>query len=431
MKSFISFLKSYIKQRLVNVINASKISKGSKISRFDLQAINNFLFNQNKTKPNQKKIKIYFLFQFPSFWPSIESFWNECSNDDSIDNKMILFFTDQLREKTQMAGSKNFLNEIRIPFVEFNQIQLDQPDVLVIQSPYDEGHRPRKIHSDLLRAQGIRIVYITYGIEISDTPQSKSLHFNRKLIDNAWRVFTFSKYMLPDYRKNSFFNEVEKFQSLGHPKFDYLATKNKFPFYSDVEKRIKNKFVVLWKLHFPKFFDNAEVTPRFSEYIKLINYIKKQSNIFFIIMPHPKYFEVCQDLNLLENEILLNELEQYDNVFMDFNHDYRPSFLRADSFIIDRSALMVEAGLLSKPVFYVYNNDFDEPLTEPVKKIIDSYEKGSSFNEIEKFIELSIADKDLKKSERELAVKDVIGSEFGNAGRDIKDHIKEALLNEK
>ena len=106
-------------------------------------------------------------------------------------------------------------------FTRFN------PHILVMQTPYDFGHRKFHVRSSAFKGKGTRIVYIPYGIEIADTEHARDAHFYNAVVRNAWRVFTFSERMLEDYRLMCPNSSAVK--CLGHPKFDSLYYRNKIP----------------------------------------------------------------------------------------------------------------------------------------------------------------------------------------------------------
>ena len=387
---------------------------------------------------NNKKIKIVFLFQVASFWASWDSFYNECIKDDRLEIKMVLF-DEEICEKSQMKTARVFLEKNNISFIEYKDYNIDKdcPDIWVMQTPYDEGHRPLELRSDYIKNKGIKIVYITYGIEISNTVESINAHFLKGVPQNAWKIYTFSLLIKKDYDK---YISPEITRALGHPKFDGLYNKNNFPLPENIKQKANGRKIVLWKVHFPKIFSipNTDkihyVTPDFEEYKKFLNEIENHKDLFFIFMPHPKFFEIILEYNILneqEIEEIKKKINSFDNLYMYLEDDYRPGILNVDCIIVSRSAIMVEVAVTEKPILYMYNKKNIEAMTDAISGLINTYYTGSTCEDMINFIEMFKRGEDIKKQERLSAIKKYIPFFDGNAGRRIKEDIISSFKNDK
>lgn len=394
--------------------------------------ISELLFQQKKTEYKAgEKIRIVFLFQVASFWPSWESFYKACVDDDRLDVKF-LFLDETVREKVQMKTAKIFLEEQNIEYIDFSDFDIDdyKPHIVVIQTPYDAGHRIKAHWSSSWKAKGYRVVYIPYGIEISDTETSRGMHFEQHVIENAWRVYTFNLIMKKDYRK--YCVNASAVRALGLPKFDSLYYKERFELESELRDKIAGRKICLWKVHFPKIFEeNGEdifVTPDINEYIKFAEYAAKRKDVFFIFMPHPRFKEPVKNVKLQELAIkLVDTLKGVDNVYIDEKDDYRYSLINADYIIVDRSAVMVEAAATQAPILYMVNERFYEPVTKGIEAIIDSYYEGTTCTDMVLFLENCLNNIDEKKIQREEAFNMCYPYFDGKAGERIKEDIIEGL----
>lgn len=394
--------------------------------------ISEVLFQQKKVSYiKDEKIRLVFLFQVASFWPSWETFYKACLNDERIDVKF-LFLDETVREKVQMKTAKDFLDTQGIEYIDFCEFDIDayKPHVIVIQTPYDAGHRIKAHWSSAWKAKGYRVVYVPYGIEISDTETSHGMHFEQHVIENAWRAYTFSDTMLKDYRK--YCVNAGAVRALGLPKFDALYHKEQFKLDKELTERIAGRKICLWKVHFPKIFEedgkDIFVTPDVNEYIKFAEYVAEHKDIFFIFMPHPRFKEPVKNENLQQLAIkLMNTLENVDNVYIDTKDDYRYSLVNADFIIIDRSAVMVEAAATGVPVLYMVNTNFYEPVTKAIEPLMNSYEQGSKCEDMINFTEACIRGEDKNKELREDAFKECIPYFDGMAGERIKEDIINSL----
>ncbi len=144
-------------------------------------------------------------------------------------------------------------------------------------------------------------------------------------------------------------------------------------------------------------------------------------------MPHPKFYEqLSKFADVLEFERKISEL---DNVFEFNDDDYRSVLMNCDYYIVDRSALMVEAGITNRPILYI-STKLPEPMTKPIQKIIDSYYQASTFKEIKSFLDnIVLKEDDPLKEQRIRAFKSVTLSVDGKAGHRIKEDMINSLEN--
>jgi len=382
---------------------------------------------QIKYKPNEK-VRIVFIFQAASFWPSWESVWEACSKDDRFDARMYVC-DDIIREKTQFNTARQFLDEKGIEYTHISNVNLSElkPHVIVLHTPYDGGHRPKYLHGNRLSADGYRVIYIPYGIEISDTGGARNDHFTGTVTPNTWRLYTFSPEMIKDYKRFSP-TGGDMVRSFGHPKFDGLVNRKTHSLPDEIRQLAKGRKVILWKVHFPKRVGGKLITPSMQEYLKFAKTLAEYDDLFFVFMPHPKFYEVLG--KFINKSQFQNTLESAENLFQFFDDDYRDVLLSCDYYMIDRSAIMIEAGITGKPIVYLKNHSYAEPMTAPVQKIVDSYYQASDCAGMGKFIKDVVYGQDDLKESRNAVFKEVLPDCDGNSGERIKEDIYNSLTSE-
>ena len=392
-------------------------------------------FHQNKVLYHAgEKIRVVFLYQVASFWPSWEHLYQLMIKDDRFEVELVLL-EETAREEFQMVTAREFLEQNNIEYSLFEEFDLEQfqPHIVFIQTPYDAGHRQKEHWSASFKSHGYRVIYIPYGVEISDTLDSHSMHFRQHVVVNSWRIYTFSNLMKRDYWKYSYNRGAVR--ALGLPRFDSLYLKDNFELDKELRERIQGRKVVLWKVHFPKIIEengeNIFVTPDINDYIRFAEKISEYKDYFFIFMPHPRFKAPTKDDNLQELACsLVDRLERLDNVYIDTADDYRNSLMNADYIIVDRSAVMVEAAAVQAPVLFMYNPDYFEPVTDAIRELIDSYYQGSTFDDMVNFMEMIRAGKDPRKEEREAAFRKCIPYFDGKCAERIMDDIESGLNEE-
>ncbi len=384
----------------------------------------------SKWKPGEK-LRVAFMYQVASYWPTIESFYHACLADKAVDVQ-IFYIDDMSVEQAQVKDSGKFLEEQEIPYTIYSEARLKeyQPHVALYQPPYDVAYRNPSALSLHLMNMGVRIIYIPYGIEIADTEDAHYNHFFTYIIRNSWRIYTFSERMKRDYFR--YCPNRHAVRALGVPKFD--AAFHKIVSEDEILlKKADGRRIILWKMHFPKLIyegmERRQVTPDLSQYVKFAKHIEKFRDLFFVVMPHPMFFSQTIDPGLFrEAQKLFQELEKKDNVYFDKRADYRPALYGSDAIIIDRSALMVEAGLCGVPVLYMKNKSYEEPLTQAIKPLVDSYEQGTEGEDMLKFVE-NFRKNMLEESAERIADmrKKVIPFADGKCGKRILEDIKNGV----
>ena len=377
----------------------------------------------------EEKIRIAFLFQGASFWPSWETLWAAIKADDRFDAQMYVC-DDIINEKSQFLTARDFLTEKGIPFTPIHDVNLSDlnPHIVVLQTPYDGGHRPKYLHGNKLTSQGYRVIYVPYGIEISDTQRARSDHFAGAVTRYAWRIYTFSQRIIIEYKRRSH-TGGDMVRSFGHPKFDCFVGPDRPTMPDDILTAAAGRKIVLWKVHFPKKLGGRLITPSMTEYYAFAEAVTAYPDLFFVFMPHPKFYETAHQY--FDDEAFAALLDNAENAVQYFGDDYRGPLLNADYHMMDRSALMIEAGATEKPILFLQNADYTEPMTTPVQEIVDSYYRAVDCAGMREFIEnVVLGDDDHMREERLEVIHDVLPAITGKSGIMIKNDIVDGLLAE-
>ena len=389
-----------------------------------IQTQMSFRANKVPFKVGEEKVRIVFLFQMASFWPNWESFYESCCADERFDVKMFLL-RDVVNEKSQQLTAQSFLDSNNIAYEEYDETSLYHfaPHIIVIQTLYDNGHRYPEHRTNYYLTRGYRIVYIPYGIELADTDDARNAHFNSAVIENSWKIYTFSERMKQDY----FFRTryAVRAESIGHPKFDGFFSKERYQLSDEIKSKVNGRKIMLWHIHFTKEIkvknETVQVTPSISIYKKYLDMIMDEDELFFILLPHPKFTESY------EGKCFIDACSCKKNMYIDFSDDYRPSLYAADYMITDRSALMIEAAPTGIPILYMYNEYYNEPLTEAIKPIMETYYQGVSALDMFQFMKMCQNGEDPKKTDRLEAVSIYLPKCDGQIGKRIKDDIYVSL----
>ena len=375
-----------------------------------------------------ERIRIAFLFQIASFWPAWESFYLTCKTDARFDVRFY-YVNDGVYDSNQTKSAETFLIENNFEYIKFSYENFNNfnPHVAVVQTPYEYYHRKPHLYAAKLKNEGIRVVYIPYGIEIADTPAARHDHFREPVIRNAWRVYTLSDDFAVEYKK--YCDNYLAVRALGLPRFDMLINSRRHTLSRQIFEETKKRKIIVWHTHFAKKIDTADgkrqVTPYVDEYIQFAAKISQYADkMFFIFLPHPLFGDDAVDMeNNRKSDELLKILSQTENVFIDKADDYRPSLMNCDAIITDRSALMVESAVTGVPILYIKNPDYDEPLFPPLTALVDSYYQGNGCDDILNFVEMVQNGKDERKEQRNKLFNKCVPHFDGKCGERIKEDI--------
>ena len=382
----------------------------------------------------EQKIRVAFIVQVASFWPAQEEVYRQMKTDGRFEVRLVCY-DDNFDKSIKTATTEQYLHENGYDYVSWKKFSLSDfnPHVVFVQTAYD-SNRNGEYKSLNIRGYGSRLVYIPYGIEIADTLHARRDHFSGAVVSNAWKIYTFSEEMRKEY--NIHVHSNADIVATGLPRFDALYHKERFHQHTAVQNQANRRKIVLWKVHFPKVIKQLDetilVTPDIKEYIRFAESVESYSDLFFVFMPHPRFREFNADPTVQQQtKELMEILGKMSNVYIDEADDYRPSLLNADCIIIDRSAVMIEAGAIGVPVLYMSNADYYEPMTAAVMPLVESYYQGNSAQDMKSFLERFQKGEDPNKEKREAAFRQCIPFFDGKCAERIKEDIVLSLEAER
>lgn len=405
-------------------------------------SISNLLFNLNRIDlKKSEKLRIHFLYIADSYWPSWESFYKSCIEDPNLDVKLIFLDTkDTSLHTSQYEFSESFLIKNNIDYIRYRDYFPDEekPHVIVYQSPYNVNYDVfKKVRPDFIVKQGIRIVYIPYGIEYDvsiNNNNLQNLQYNHLVHKLAWNNFV----MHSDI-KEGFYNHCQTGGShvivSGHPKFDCYFNQ-KFDLPSDLLKKAKNRKIVAIQIH---CYNDMDCTKKgrihsvpFEEHLKILNLLKEYKEYFFVYTIHPAYKTRNVERNFCSLDDYLSfvsDIKNSDNMYL-YQGNHQALLANADAFITENSSLMIEMAFFDKSVLYLY----DVPIAKKpfAQKIADTFHHGHTWIDVQKFIENILFKKDNFLELRKKYQSDIFPRSLydGKIGFRIKERIIEKIKEE-
>lgn len=383
-----------------------------------------------KQMTNQR-VKVLFLIQEVSVWPSIESVFWETDELESMDSQVVYleFLNPNFRTKVDMLSV--YMNDYNLPIIpSYNyNLKKESPDIVFLQKPYNTV--PRKFWPEEILACCERVVYIPYGMELNVNLIKYGFQYPTHY--KVWKHIVYSN-EVEEYAKRFGYRGGKNVCVLGHPKADAIRIAKEKG--RDIPKEWKEKIygrkVILWTPHH-LVGENDEDIGTWNE-VKdcILNYFYENHNIVLLFRPHPLLLN-----NLVkkkyhsrkEIDALIERMKRQENIIVDEEMDYRYAFMASDAIITDPTTFSFEYIYTGKPTFVTIKNPNAIYCKERYLKAVYS---GLSEDKIAGFIDDVVLDGADEKQEQRIAFRsDELGYDEGmNVGEKIIRYLEEEYFKE-
>lgn len=377
------------------------------------------------------KIRIHFLFQMPETWTSWASLWRACVESPYFDPLLVLLPFEH-DSAIDAEKPQRFLEAQGLSFVRADAYDLAvrQPDVIVIQNPYDST-RPPQFHMEVLVRNNVRVIYVPYGLDVGGGVENLRWQYDLDVHQKAWRVFARSvshKKMFSRYCSSGDAHVVVT----GHPKIDAIVRPRLqgsaigAPPESDVAQHRH----VLWTPHFSVNEGGWSTYLKYAESM-LAYFESKPVGLSLIIRPHPLLFGRLKQLGMLDDDGIASLRKRFDQppyIYFDENEQYDVSFERSSCLIADAGSFLLEYLATEKPILYLHNAD--GPGLNASGAFTENYYQASRFDDIESFMTMVASGDDPKREQRLDQVNPLLHRIDGKIGDAIAEHVAKSFYDE-
>lgn len=351
------------------------------------------------------KFEIVFLPYKAAMWDSFDSIYDAAIADPRCDVKVIpIPYYDRNPDKS--FGEFHYEGDLypeHIAITNYEEYDLDEnrPDVIYIHNPYDNANTVTSVdprfYSKELKKYTDMLVYVPYHI-------SGSFSGYDSVINNIPMAFLYVDKIVvqsESMKKYYMYGGIpeSKFIESGSPKIDYVI--NKLPLAnipSVWTETINNRKVILINSTIGRVLSDINWLNNMEELLDTIN---NNKNICFIWRPHPLLKETIfsQRPEFIEGyNKLIKEMNECENVIIDFSPSAYPAMKISDGMITDYSSLAFQYLFTKKPVFIVGELYPKPENTILVINYYSSYfDTNMSYNE---FLSLIKHDYDIQKEKR-------------------------------
>ena len=392
----------------------------------DLRRKTNF---PDTEKVTGRPLRIAFVAQYASVWPSLRSVYRFASQDSQFSPVVILtpFFHPFSSTVETYLQMRDLLVSEGIPFCPSgNSASVAQKaDVIFLQNPYDET-RPKHLTAPALQAAGTRIAYVPYGLEVGGGQWNTTAQFDSPLQRAAWRIFARSEAHKMLFGKHCSIGNRHVVVT-GHPKFDQVDEHDSGLSPPEWASKINGRKVILWTPHF-----SEGPTPAWSTFQlygeHILEQARQHTDLFFLVRPHPLFFSAMLKNKVWsknDEDIFRRLLSGSENLALDEAPQYHTSFHYSSALMADVGSFLLEYLPTQKPLLYLKHpeglgmNDEGE-----LEEILYAAE---TTNDITQFISMISTGNDPKKDQRISAIPRFLFGLDGMSGQRICEHIKSTL----
>lgn len=388
------------------------------------------------TVEHEETLKVVFLCQETSVWPSLKSAYEAMDRDNRYNAQLVYLPFDHPNADKSIDHYDLYVNTYHLPMRRHTDYNLteESPDIAVLLKPYDLI--PMQFYiKDIYKAveRTVFIPYAFYEKPYDDILRLYAYHLPAQ--NMVWLWVSHSEYQMQFIRSTSY-RAGENARILGHPKFDSSCGKIGYPhdeIYEKYAKKINGRRTLCWNAHHFNIM-NPEISYATFFLFKdeILKFFHEHPELVLLFRPHPLLKKtLIENHALSESEIdyFFNKINDEDNIIYDDSKDYINSFALSDAILSDGfSSLAQEYLATERPVYYlVHQNGMVMDADSVAKCYYWIYNTENLRNCLNEFAQ----DIDPQKSQRLQNMKFFIGDNHGYAGERIKEYIFNETVKEE
>ena len=390
----------------------------------------------------KEKISVVFVCHRAALWNSLRTVYEACLKDETFDvtivtipNKKELPKLGLNHEEYVSEGAEKYFEGEPCRVIQgydyTNHTWFDlrelHPDYVFFQTPYDIC-RPPQYKSDVVSMYA-KIAYVHYGMPFMGGMIAEE-SFPKSFLQNTYFHFAEFTEMKNYYVNRVPENAIHKHKNIcltGYPKLDgverYIGCESD----SWQQPRSKGLFRIMWT---PRWSTGEGNCTFFDYKDKLPEYVQNHKDIELLFRPHPQAFAEFVAKKEMTAEQVENYKELYsreENMSIDVQQDYLPSFYSSDVLITDESSIMPEYFLTGKPIIFTYK---ETHLNDFATKLGEGFYWAKDWKEVEQYIAQLKEGKDTLKNKRMELIKSEFCIPEKGAGYEIKELLKKDFMRE-
>ena len=399
-----------------------------------------------KTDLRPNKYKVLFLPYYDNTWESMKSVYEAFSQDPLFETEVVIIPIIRNTNEGPKFVWEDYLTPAGILNTHYDQysFEIDQPDVVFLNQPYDGVNVPKFRSENIRKYTGLMVYIPYYGMKLIG---SRSLVTGETRLESIHRCDLFiaqSDVFREYYLKGT--PSYSRALVCGHPKCDVLyaaRTKGAFTRHPDWEEAIGDRKVILLNTHYSYMVDGAIPHPGLK---RLLEAIVKNDDLFLIWRPHPQAFLMKMTPHV---HAMLEFASAHKRMVVDRTPSIMAAFMYANAVIsLFPSSIVMDALFLDLPTFVMGLDDYDgsstsssshfmaiahEDTSQPLPSsnansdAMRRYIEESIYRPLDMFIKEVQLDKDSKRESRREFRKREFPNIDGTVAESILESIKRKL----
>lgn len=297
-----------------------------------------------KKRLRTKKLKLLFLTNEYSVWPSLKSVFDTAARRNNLAVQLVYvpFYHDfsnidhEKEKELYKAAGYSVISDSEY------DLALESPDIVFYVKPYDSI--PEKFQIKEVRKVVNTVVYIPYGMEIGNTKECLRYQCYCNMQYYASYILAYS----PDYYnkiKQYTFTEGKNYLTIGHPRIDLRRSiPENDPTFSQIKIKADKKTIILWNTHFT--LQSGDNWGSFLQYgDAILDYFYCHPELFLLWRPHPLFYKSLAEVRGETQKETLSWIQRKadkPNIFLDQSASYLPAFAASDVMISDWASFVPE-----------------------------------------------------------------------------------------
>lgn len=385
-------------------------------------------------KNTNGKIRVVFLFQESSYWPSIKSLYKSLKEDERFEVFVVaipIFHVPNFKKLELKQQNIQFLKDNGIEYIDARcangsnfDIYCLKPDYVFVQIHFDR-QRILEYKTSIMRLY-TKVCLIPHAFLLSASDNGELIHQQ-----DYFRIFVPNQYHLEQL--SSVTHRTDNIEITGYPRFDLYTDKLEDSSLWKISKKKNPKIKrIIWSPHWWAYGHSKILADNlFNLMDYFYNLAKNKANIELIIKPHPNLFNGLVGSKYITSkklENLISQINSLPNASIYQGGEYIDLFKTADLMVNNSISFLAEWLPSQKPMIFVETERKFE-LNEIAYRILDSYYHASSVSELDEQIRRILEEKQDPLLPRRLAVSEDLNSQKGHSAEKIKEslikHVKD------
>ena len=378
-------------------------------------------------KPGDK-IRVVFLFQEPSYWPSIKTLYESLIKDERFQVYVVaipILYPPELNKLELRDATIQFLKDNNIEYIEgitagdgaFDIYNL-KPDYVFVQIHFDR-QRQLEYKTNILRLY-TKVCLVPHAFLLSAS-DNKELYYQ----NDYFRVFAPNEYHAKVLA--NVLHRDDNIEITGYPRFDLYKEKIKDSPMWKISKKANPKVKrIIWSPHWWAYGHSQTLADNvLGLWDYFYNMVKDNPDIELVIKPHPNLFNGLVGSGYITNEIkekMFDDMNSLPNASIYTGGNYIDLFKTADLIVNNSISFLVEWLPSEKPMIF-FDTERKFELNEIAEKILNVYYHADSVDKLNQTIDSLFKGQDPMLKQRKSLIQELKLNTY-----DATEKIKQSLI---